>query len=434
MRAGRDRFGEIAGIFDAAVGDHGRTGFARGLDRIHDRGELRHADAGHDPRGADRARPDAHLDGIRAGIDQRLGALGGRDIAGNHLHFIRQSLHPADRIEHMLRMAVRGVDHHQIDAGLDQPLRALVALVANGCRSGHAQTSLLVLAGIRIGDRFFHVLHGDQADAAIIGIDHQQFLDPVLVQEFLRLGLTDAFAHGDQPILGHQLGDLLPGVGRKAHVAVGENADEFSGRAVMRALHHRHAGDGVFLHQRERVGERGLRIDSERIDHHAAFEFLDLAHLRRLLVGLEIAVDDAEAAGLRHGDRHRGLGHGVHGRGHNGNIERNLARHAGADIGVRRQDVGQAGLQQHVVEGETLARDAVHSRGCGLCHCQLYLSVPVFSSFSRESRLASVVSTRLLRCHGWRGPFSSSCPALSRASTSFLFQQPRRGWPGQARP
>ena len=57
----------------------------RDFDRIHDRGQLRHADAGDDARGADRARTDADLDRIRARIDQRLGAVGGGDIAGHDL-------------------------------------------------------------------------------------------------------------------------------------------------------------------------------------------------------------------------------------------------------------------------------------------------------------------------------------------------------------
>eukprot|EP01035_Chromulina_nebulosa_P005367 gene5367-biopygen4521 len=41
-----------------------------------------------------------------------------------------------------------------------------------------------------------------------------------------------------------------------------------------------------------------------------------------LLVGLEIAVDDAEAAGLRHGDRHPGLRHRVHGGGDDRQVQR----------------------------------------------------------------------------------------------------------------
>src|SRR6267154_388645 len=60
--AGRERLRKIAGIFDAAVCNHGDVGFLRRRDRIHDRSELRHADAGYDARGADRARADADLD------------------------------------------------------------------------------------------------------------------------------------------------------------------------------------------------------------------------------------------------------------------------------------------------------------------------------------------------------------------------------------
>ena len=35
----------------------------------------------------------------------------------------------------------------------------------------------------------------------------------------------------------------------------------------------------------KRVGERCVRIDGERIDHHAGFEFLDLTYQRGLLLG-----------------------------------------------------------------------------------------------------------------------------------------------------
>jgi hypothetical protein len=78
-------------------------------------------------------------------------------------------------------------------------------------------------------------------------------------------------------------------------------------------LDHRDAGDAVLLHQRERVGERRVGADGDRVDHHAGFELLDLPHLLGLLVRLEVAVDDADAAGLRHGDGQPRLGDGVHG-------------------------------------------------------------------------------------------------------------------------
>ena len=76
-------------------------------------------------------------------------------------------------------------------------------------------------------------------------------------------------------------------------------------------------------------------LDGDRVHHHAGFEFLHLPHLRGLLVRLQVAVDDADAAGLRHGDRHLGLGHGVHGRGDDRDVERDLA--GDAACGYRRR-------------------------------------------------------------------------------------------------
>ena len=227
----------------------GRAGFLRRLDRVRNRGELRHADTGDHPRGADRARADPDLDGISAGIDQRLGALGRGDIAGHDLHGVRHALDAADGIQHAPRMAVRGIDNDQIDAGVDERFAARVAGLADIGRGGDPQPALLVLAGIRICHRLFDILHRDQADATIVAVDHQKLLDPVLVQQALGLGLADALAHRDEIVLGHQLGDFLPAVGGETHVAVGENADEPAGAPVAAALDHRNAGNAMLLHQ-----------------------------------------------------------------------------------------------------------------------------------------------------------------------------------------
>ena len=260
-------------------------------------------------------------------------------------------------------MSVRGIDHDQVDAGVDQQLGAVIALVADRGGGGDAQPPLLVLAGIRVRDRLLDVLDRDQADAAVLVVDDHKLFDAVLVQQTLGLVLTDALAHRDQLLLGHQCRDRLARVGGEAHVAIGENADELAGFAVAAAFHHRHAGDPVRLHQFERVRERGAGLDGERVHHHAGFEFLHLPDLRSLRVRIEVAVDHADAAGLRHGDRHFGLGHRVHGRGDDRNVERDFAGDAAADIDVGRQQFGQTGLDQHVVERQCLTQGSIGHRG-----------------------------------------------------------------------
>src|SRR5437660_7362596 len=67
---GGDRLREVAGKLDAAIRDHRDPGFAAFRDRVDDRGELRDADSGHHAGRADRARTDADLDRIGAGLDQ----------------------------------------------------------------------------------------------------------------------------------------------------------------------------------------------------------------------------------------------------------------------------------------------------------------------------------------------------------------------------
>ena len=74
---------------------------------------------------------------------------------------------PRHGVEHALRMAVRGVDDEQVDAGVDQPLGALEAVVADAGRGRRAQAALRVLGGVRVELRLLDVLDGDQPDAAI---------------------------------------------------------------------------------------------------------------------------------------------------------------------------------------------------------------------------------------------------------------------------
>ena len=72
-------------IFDAAVGNNRNAFFRGGLDAVLQGGELGHADTGDDAGGADRARADADLDTVGAGLDQSLGGLAGGDVAGDDL-------------------------------------------------------------------------------------------------------------------------------------------------------------------------------------------------------------------------------------------------------------------------------------------------------------------------------------------------------------
>ena len=60
---------------------------------------------------------------------------------------------------------------------------ARVALRPDAGGGGDAQPAEFVLVGERVGLRLVHVLDGDQSDAAVGVVHHQQLLDAVAVQQ-----------------------------------------------------------------------------------------------------------------------------------------------------------------------------------------------------------------------------------------------------------
>ncbi len=68
--AGGQRLGHVAGELHAAVGDDRHAVAPGDLGAVEDGRDLGHADAGDDPGGADRTRPDADLHGVGAGVDR----------------------------------------------------------------------------------------------------------------------------------------------------------------------------------------------------------------------------------------------------------------------------------------------------------------------------------------------------------------------------
>ena len=189
------RLGRIARSAKAAIGDDrglGAFGRTRGF---HDRGQLRHAHACHHAGGADRARPDADLDRIRACIDQRAGRLSRGNIARDHLHPVGELLHPLNGAGDFDIVAVGGVDHDHVNLGIDQRFGAGKPGIAHGGRRRHTQAAGAVLGRVRVVHRLFDILDRDEADAAERIIDHQQLFDAASVKQaarfFLKYGVRD---------------------------------------------------------------------------------------------------------------------------------------------------------------------------------------------------------------------------------------------------
>ena len=187
LGAGGDRLDDVAGVRDAAIGDDRDAQPVGPPRRVPDRRQLRHAGATDHPRRADRAGPDADLDGVGPGLGERLDALLGDDVAGDDRQRRPAALDPLDGLDHAGRVAVGGVDGDGVTRFGDERLDPLLDVVADTDGGRAAQPAGVVTGGVRELLALLDVLHRDQPGKAAVVVDEGQLLDAVALQDRLRL-------------------------------------------------------------------------------------------------------------------------------------------------------------------------------------------------------------------------------------------------------
>ena len=135
-------------------------------------------------------------------------------------------------------MGVGGIDHQDIDAGVDQCHRPVPGILSDADGRADQKSAITVLGGQRVLLGLDEILDGDQTGKAPMSVDDGQFLNLVAPQQTQGCIGGDALLRGDQRRLGHHLGHPLVHIHFEAHVAVGDDARQ---RAV--AVNHRQAGD-----------------------------------------------------------------------------------------------------------------------------------------------------------------------------------------------
>ncbi len=197
-------------------------------------------------------------------------------------------------------MAVRGVDHHHVCFRIDQGLGAGETVRAHAGRRRNPKPALVVLGRVRVQFRLFNVLDGDQPNTAVGIVDHQQFFDPIFVQQPARFRHVYTFFHRDKVFLCHKFADRLVGLVGKPDISVGEYPDQLA--AV--SFYHRNARNPLVFHQPQSVGQSLLRRDRDRVDHHSGLKLLDCPHFVGLVCHIHVFVKHADATSLRHRNCH----------------------------------------------------------------------------------------------------------------------------------
>ena len=103
---------------------------------------------------------------VDARVDERLGRLGRRDVAGDDLARRELLLRRAHRVDDALRVAVRRVDDDDVDPRGDERRGALVPVRPRADGRADAQAPLLVLVRLRVLVGLKDVLDGDEARRA----------------------------------------------------------------------------------------------------------------------------------------------------------------------------------------------------------------------------------------------------------------------------
>ncbi len=141
---------------------------------------------------------------------------------------------------HALRMAMRGIDHDHVHAGIDQGRDALLGVAADANRGADQQALVAILGGVRVVAGLLDVLDGDQSAQLVVVVDDQNLFDAELVQQLQHFVLAGALTHRHQLVLaGHDVAHRIFVLALETQVAAGDDADQ------LLVLDHRYAGDVV---------------------------------------------------------------------------------------------------------------------------------------------------------------------------------------------
>ena len=136
------------------------------------------------------------------------------------------------------------------------------------------QPALLVLAGVGEALRLLDVLDGDQPDQAVAVVDHQQLLDPMLVQEPMASSrpTPSVTVTRRSAVISSRTGRSLRGTKRTSRLV----RMPTSGALGPRPRADRRSRAPPSGPARRRAASPARR---ERVDHHAGLELLDLLDL-----------------------------------------------------------------------------------------------------------------------------------------------------------
>ncbi len=313
---GGNGFDNIARVANAAVANdrHARTFDA--LRRLHNSCQLRYANARNHTGGANTTRTNPDFHAIDASFHKCLRTASGSNITADHLQIREFFLDFPNAVQNAHRVPVRRIHANDVHTNFHQRLNPIKHIARDTNRPTDHQATKGIFAGIRIILHLHNILVGDQSDQLSILIDYRQFFNFMPLQNILRLLKRRTRRRGYQVFTGHQIGNR-PIVARlKTQVAIRQNADQ-----LVFFIHNGNPANLKLLHQLQCIAYAGIHFQRHRIDDHAAFRALHVTNLLRLPLDGHVFMDNANAALARDCNRQPTIGHRIHRRRYNRNIQ-----------------------------------------------------------------------------------------------------------------
>ena len=241
-----------------------------------------------------------------------------------------------------------GIDKDDIGAGLDERLHSRLPVWTGTHRGTNPQPPHPVLARVRILFPLLYILDGYEPLEIAPPVNHRELLDPVAVENLLRL--LDGCAGRDRNHLPcHDLGDLLGEVIFKLQIPVGENPYELP------TSYNRQPRYVPLLLDPNGVRKALIGAEGQRFKNDTALKLLHLCHLGSLLIHREVLVYHAEPPLLRQRYSHPGFSHCIHCRAEDGDLEGNRTGKACRYVDIPGVNTRKGGCEEHIIKGEPLS-------------------------------------------------------------------------------
>ena len=211
----------------------------------------------------------------------------------------------------------------------------------------YAQTSLSILAGIRVILELGDIAVGDKSYKFAVVVDYRELLN-LVCEEYLGCRLKILLVSGDYVLLSHHLVDKARHIALESQVAVRNDAYEHT-----LVIYYRDATDLILLHQLQRIAYGVGLEDGHRVVDHTALGTLYATHVCRLSRYRHILVNNAYTAFASEGYGQRGLRYGVHSCGHDRYVKCDISRETTLCRDLARQNLRIGWYEQHIVECQT---------------------------------------------------------------------------------